>query len=100
MSDSDEKDDMSTAERTAWLRERVSVVHGRRVREHNDFGDFVFVPTSHSVSVEYNTPQDNGESALCFSVVAFAKQRRSIAPELKPATVGVGQGEDPMPKVA
>jgi len=50
--------------------------------------------------VEYNTPQDEGESTLHHSPVDFAEQGWPTAPKLTKATVGVGVGqiEDLMPE--
>ena len=58
------------------------------------------ITASHSASVEYNIPQDKGESPLRIAVDDFVEQGRSAAAKLEPAAVGVGQREDPMPKVA
>ena len=59
----------------------------------------MFITASHSVSVEYDIPQNKGESALRLEIDDLAKQGRSVTPELEPATVGVGRKEDPVPKI-
>ena len=58
------------------------------------------ITASHSISVEYNIPQDKGESPLRLVADDFAGQGRPVASKSEPATVGVGQREDPVPEVA
>ncbi|KAK1744628.1 putative AAA ATPase [Skeletonema marinoi] len=48
-------------------------LHGGRDFECDGFGNFVCIATPHSDFVEYNLPEDEGQSALCLSADAISE---------------------------